>query len=221
MKRLKKDLQGVTREFNSLTEKAKKLMDEAKKRVADQMGQERTAVISEIAARKTAEALKTLTKTMGTIAKAVEKYEKAQAAAKKKATAKPKKTTKTPTRKKAPKPTATDQVVKIIERSQKGVDVPEGKENEGKSDKTPSGSPSASGSKPDVYHGRKKGHVAHLVGIQTFWFAMGLDGLKRMRVGQGSEKKNQAQPYSDHKAGPRTGGRLLFPHGDAFFHLSP
>ena len=124
MNKLKKDLQGVTREFHSLTEKAKKLMEDAKKRVADQMGKERTAVISEIAARKTAEALKTLTKTMGTIANAVEKYEKAQAAAKKKAMAQPKTTTKASARKQVPKPTATDQVVKIIKRSQKGVDVP-------------------------------------------------------------------------------------------------
>jgi hypothetical protein len=95
MAKLKKDLQAVTRELKALTKKTERLM------------------------------------------KAADKLEKAQAAkkpkAKPRAKAKPtrkgivKKTTarkKAPAKKKAAKATATDQVLKIIKRSKKGVDVP-------------------------------------------------------------------------------------------------
>ena len=60
------------------------------------------------------------------MAKKVSKLEKAQAAAKKKPKAKAKAAKKKPVAKKkaAAKLTATDQVVNIIKRSRKGVDVP-------------------------------------------------------------------------------------------------
>jgi len=80
--------------------------------------------------------LKALTKKAERITKAVVKLEKAKAAVKKKTKAKPKKkaaakkaprkkaAAKKAPRKKAAALTATDQVLKIIKRSKKGVDAP-------------------------------------------------------------------------------------------------
>ena len=68
--------------------------------------------------------LKTLTRKTEAMAKKVAKLEKAQAAAKAKPKAKAKTAKKAPAKKKAAKLTATDQVVNIIKRSKKGVDVP-------------------------------------------------------------------------------------------------
>jgi hypothetical protein len=95
MAKLKKDLQAVTKELKALTRKTERLV------------------------------------------KAVDKLEKAQSAKKPKGKPKAKaksakravakKTTarkKAPAKKKATKATATDQVLKIIKRSKKGVDVP-------------------------------------------------------------------------------------------------
>jgi septal ring factor EnvC (AmiA/AmiB activator) len=64
--------------------------------------------------------LKALTRKTEAIAKKVAKLEKAQAVAK----AKPRAKAKTTKKKTAAKLTATDQVVNIIKRSKKGVDVP-------------------------------------------------------------------------------------------------
>lgn len=68
--------------------------------------------------------LKSLTKKTERLIKTVDKLEKAQAAVKRKPKAKAKITKKAPARKKAAKLGATDQVLRIIERSKKGVDVP-------------------------------------------------------------------------------------------------
>ncbi|MBW1897040.1 MAG: hypothetical protein JRI47_08265 [Deltaproteobacteria bacterium] len=75
--------------------------------------------------------MKTLTKQTDKLIKAVDKFEKEKAARRKKvnakAKAKPKKKAaakKKPVAKKAKTVTATDQVLKIINRSKKGVDVP-------------------------------------------------------------------------------------------------
>ena len=142
MKNLKQDLQGVIREFNALTKKTKELTTKLKKKAVDQLEKAQAAVTPEAAAQRTAEALKSLTKTMGKIAKAVEKFEMERGAkkarAKTKASAKTRKapTKKTPVKKKAAKLTATDQVVNIIKRSKKGVDVPTLIKKSGVEDKT-------------------------------------------------------------------------------------
>ena len=68
--------------------------------------------------------LRALTKKTERLIKTVDKLEKAQAAVKRKPKAKAKITKKAPARKKAAKLGATDQVLRIIERSKKGVDVP-------------------------------------------------------------------------------------------------
>ena len=67
--------------------------------------------------------LKTLARKTERLVKAVDKLEKAQVAKKRKPKAKVK-ATKAPAEKKAAALTATDQVVIIIKRSKKGVDVP-------------------------------------------------------------------------------------------------
>ena len=67
--------------------------------------------------------LKALAKKMEKTMKAVDSFEKAQAAAQRKFQAQAKPTTKAVT-KKVPAVTATDQVVNIIKRSKKGVDAP-------------------------------------------------------------------------------------------------
>ena len=69
--------------------------------------------------------LKALTRKTEAMAKKVAKLEKAQSAAKAKPKAKAKTAKKAPAKKKAAtKLTATDQVISIIKRSKKGVDVP-------------------------------------------------------------------------------------------------
>jgi len=72
---LKKDLQGVTKEFDAPTKKSKQLTNELKKKTADQFNKALVAVKPEVAARRTAKALKSLRKTMDTAIKAVEKFE--------------------------------------------------------------------------------------------------------------------------------------------------
>ena len=86
--------------------------------------------------------LKALVRKTETLAKKVDKLEKAQAAAKRKTKAKAKTTKKAPAKKKpiakkkAASLTATDKVVNIIKRSKKGVDAPTLMKKTGLADKT-------------------------------------------------------------------------------------
>jgi septal ring factor EnvC (AmiA/AmiB activator) len=132
MKKLKKDLQTVTKEFDALITKTKQLVDKMRKSAADDLEKAQALVKPEVVARRTVDALKTLTKTMEKITAAVDKFEK-KAATKRKAKAKAKPAKKARAKKAAPKKpaakkaktvTATDQVLKIIKRSKKGVGVP-------------------------------------------------------------------------------------------------
>jgi len=127
MKKFKEDLQGVSKEFKTLTKRTKELTTKLKKTVAGQLEKAQTAIKLKSPAQHTAEALKVLTKHTGKLIKAVEKFEKDKAAKKAKAKAKPARKAaakKAPAKKKAAAQTATDQVVNIIKRSKKGVDVP-------------------------------------------------------------------------------------------------
>ncbi len=128
MKKLKKDLQALTKEFDVLTSKTKELKNRLKKRAVDQFEKAQAAVTPQAAARQTAKALKSLTKTMERIIKAAEKFEKDQPARKPKPKAKTRAgaetTAKASAKKKASASTATDEVIKIIKRSKKGFDVP-------------------------------------------------------------------------------------------------
>ncbi|NVM20265.1 MAG: hypothetical protein HWN68_00610 [Desulfobacterales bacterium] len=129
MKKFKEDLQGVTKEFKALTKRTKELTTKLKKTAAGQLEKAQAAIKLKSPAEHTAEALKALTKQTGKLIKAIEKFEKEYAAkkAKVKAKAKPARKAaakKAPAKKKAAALTATDQVVNIIKRSKKGVDVP-------------------------------------------------------------------------------------------------
>ena len=149
MKNLKKDLQAVTREFKALTKKTKELSNKFAKTAVAELERAQTAIKLKPPAQLAAAALKSLTKQTDKLIKAVDKFEKEKAAKKKKAKPKAKAKTakkapakkkvaakkapakkkvaakKAPAKKKAAaKLTATDQVISIIKRSKKGVDVP-------------------------------------------------------------------------------------------------
>jgi predicted Rossmann fold nucleotide-binding protein DprA/Smf involved in DNA uptake len=133
MKKLKKDLQTVTREFKTLTKKTKELSNKLAKTAVTELERAQAAIKLKSPAQRTADALKALTKQTAKLIKAVDKFEKKKAATKRKAKAKAKPAKKVrarkapakkPPAKKAKTVTATDQVLKIIKRSKKGVDVP-------------------------------------------------------------------------------------------------
>ncbi len=128
MTNLKKDLQAVTKEFKVLTKKTKELSNKFAKTAVAELERAQTAIKLKPPAQLAAAALKSLTKQTDKLIKAVDKFEKEKAAKKKKAKPKAKAKTakKKPVAKKkvAAKLTATDQVVNIIKRSKKGVDVP-------------------------------------------------------------------------------------------------
>ena len=129
MKKFKEDLQGVTKEFKTLTKKTKQLADKLAKTAVAELERAQTAIKLKSPAQHTAEALKLLTKQTGKLIKAVEKFEKEKAAKKQKAKpkAKPAKKAaakKAPAKKKAAALTATDQVINLIKKSKEGVDVP-------------------------------------------------------------------------------------------------
>ncbi len=95
MAKLKKDLQAVTRELKALTKKTERLV-----KAVDKL--EQATAVKKPKAKTRAKA------------KPVRKAVAKKTTARKKA----------PAKKKATKATATDQVLKIIKRSKKGVDVP-------------------------------------------------------------------------------------------------
>ena len=126
MKKLKNDLQTVTKEFKALTKKTKELTDKLKKTAVGQLEKAHAAIRLKSPAQRTAEALKVLTKQTEKLIKAVDRFEKDRGAKKAKAKTKP---SKKPPAKRAPRKrvttqTATDQVVNIIKRSKKGIDTP-------------------------------------------------------------------------------------------------
>jgi len=148
MKKMKKDLQSVTKEFKALTNKTKELSNKLAKTAVAELERAQAAIKLKPPAHHAAAALKALAKQTDKLIKAVDKFEKEKAAKKKKAKPKAKarpvkkapvkKTAakKAPAKKKATKPTATDQVINIIKRSKKGADVPTLMKKTGLADKT-------------------------------------------------------------------------------------
>ena len=129
MKKLKKDLQAVSKEFKTLTKKTKQLADKLAKTAVAELERTQAAIKLKTPAHHAADALKALTKQTGKLIKAVDKFEKEKVAKKQKAKPKAKPgrkaaAKKAPAKKKAAAQTATEQVVNIIKRSKKGVDVP-------------------------------------------------------------------------------------------------
>jgi len=146
MKQYKKDLQAVTKEFKTLTKKVGKLTTKLTKTAVDELEHAQARIKLKSPAQHAVGALKTLTKQTDKLIKAVDKFEKEKAAGRKKAKAKAKpakrvRAKKAPAErkavaKKAKAQTATDQVVKIIKRSKKGVDAPTLMKRTGLGDKT-------------------------------------------------------------------------------------
>ena len=130
MKNVKADLQTVTKEFKALTKKTKQLSNTLAKTAVAELERAQAAIKLKPPAQHAADALKALAKQTEKLIRAVHKFEKEKATKKQKpktkAKARPAK--KVPAKKTAAKkaaaPTATDQVLGIIKRSKKGVDVP-------------------------------------------------------------------------------------------------
>jgi hypothetical protein len=120
MKEAKKDLQALTKEFKALTKKMGQLTTTLRKTAVDELEHVQATIKLKTPAQHAGGALKTLTRQMDKLINAVDKFEKEKAAKKKKAQ---KPASKTADKKKATTLTATDQVVQIIKRSKKGVDV--------------------------------------------------------------------------------------------------
>ena len=133
MKKFKEDLQGVTKEFKTLTKKTKELTNKVAKTAVAELERAQAAIKLKPPAQHAADALKVLRQQTEKLIKAVDKFEKQKAARKQKAKPKakpakkapPKKTTrKKAAAKKAAAQTATDQVVDMIKASKEGADVP-------------------------------------------------------------------------------------------------
>jgi septal ring factor EnvC (AmiA/AmiB activator) len=131
MKKVKKDLQAVTKEFKALTKMIGQLTTKLKDTAFHELEHAQTAIKLKPPVQHAAGALKTLTKQTDNLIKAVDRFEKDKAAKRKKAKAKPTKkvrprkaTAKRSSARKVKTVTATDQVLKIIKRSKKGVNVP-------------------------------------------------------------------------------------------------
>ena len=128
MRKLKEDLQAVTKEFKTLTKKTKQLTNTLAKTAVAELERAQAAIKLQSPAQHAANALKALRQQTEKLIRAVDRFEKEKAAKKKKAKAKPKAARKTrakkPTATKAKAETSTAQVVNIIKRSKKGVDIP-------------------------------------------------------------------------------------------------
>ena len=139
MRKLKEDLQGVTKEFKTLTKRTKQLTNTLAKTAVAELERAQAAIKLQSPAQHASKALKALRQQTEKLIKAINKFEKEKGAKKKKAKPKAKVATRTrarkPTARKAKAQTATDQVVNIIKRSKKGVDIPTLKKKTGLSDK--------------------------------------------------------------------------------------
>ena len=144
MKKFKKDLQAVTKEFKALTKKTKELTNKLSKTAVAELERAQLAIKLKFPSQHAIDALKVLTKQTEKLIKAIEKFEKEKAAKKTKAKPKGKKASarkratgkkKATAKKKTAQPTATDQVLKIIKRSKKGIGIPTIKKKTGFDDK--------------------------------------------------------------------------------------
>jgi len=131
MKHLRKDVGAVTSEFKTLSKKIGQLTSQLTKTAVEGFEQAQAAIKLKSPAQRAADALKSLTRQMEKLTQTVEAFEKGKKV--KKQGVRRKAGTKAPAkkavvRKAAPKKaapiTATDQVIKLIERSKKGTDVP-------------------------------------------------------------------------------------------------
>jgi len=134
MRELKDDLLAVTKQFKTLTKKTKQLTNTLTKTAVAELEKAQAAIKLQSPAQHASKALKALRQQTEKLIKAVNKFEKGKAAKKKVRLARKTPVGK-PTVKKAKAQTATDQVVNVIERSKKGVDIPTLIKKTGLSDK--------------------------------------------------------------------------------------
>jgi NADH dehydrogenase/NADH:ubiquinone oxidoreductase subunit G len=129
MKDVKKDLVAATKELKALSKKIGQLATKLTRTAVEELEHAQAAIRLKSPAQHAADALKVLTRQTDKLIRAVKKFEKEKAAKRRKA----KPARKAPAKsasvkkraaKKAAPMTATDQVLKIIKRSKKGVDVP-------------------------------------------------------------------------------------------------
>ena len=128
MKKVKNDLQAVTKEFKALRKKVGQLTSKLGKTAVEELDHVQTRVKLKSPAQYAADALKSLTRETDKLVKAVDKFEKETAAKTKKAkvqaqakTRKKGASKKKPVAKKAKAVTATDEVLNIVRRSKKGI----------------------------------------------------------------------------------------------------
>lgn len=131
MRQFKTDVRTVTSEFKALKEKVGHLTSQLTKTTVEGLEHAQAAIKLKSPAQHAADALKGLTRQMDKLTKAIEAFEKEKKAKKQgvRRKAGPKAPVrKAAVRKAAPKKsspiTATDQVINVIHRSKKGIDVP-------------------------------------------------------------------------------------------------
>ena len=131
MRQLRNDVWAVTSEFKTLSKKIGQLTSQLTKTAVEGFEHAQAAIKLKSPAQRAADALKGLTRQMDKLTKTVEAFEKGKKA--KKQGVRRKAGTKAPAKKaavrkavpeKASPIRATDQVLKLIERSKKGIDVP-------------------------------------------------------------------------------------------------
>ncbi len=131
MKQVKRDLGAVTKELKALSKKIGQLRSKLTKTAVEELERAQAAIRLKSPTQHAADALKVLTRQTDKLIKAVNKFEKEKAAKRRKGRTKPtrraparKAAVKKPVTKKAASMSATDQVLKTIKRSKKGVDMP-------------------------------------------------------------------------------------------------
>ena len=131
MKQVKKDLGAVTKELKKLSNKIGQLTTKLTKTAVGELERAQAAIRLKSPTQHAADALNVLARQTDKLIKTVNKFEKGKAAKRRTAKRKPareapvkKAAVKKRVSKKAAPLTATDQVLGVIKRSKKGVDVP-------------------------------------------------------------------------------------------------
>jgi len=131
MRQLRNDVRAVSSEFKTLSKKIGQLTSQLTKTAVEGLEHAQAAIKLKSPAQRAADALKGLTRQMEKLTQTVEAFEKEKKT--KKQGIRLKAGTKAPAKKAAPRKavpkkaapiTAADQVIKLIKRSKKGIDVP-------------------------------------------------------------------------------------------------
>ncbi|MDY6951340.1 MAG: hypothetical protein SWE60_07510 [Thermodesulfobacteriota bacterium] len=131
MRQFRDEARAITGEFKTLSKKIGQLTSQLTKTAVEGLEHAQAAITLKSPAQRAADALKGLTRQMEKLTKTVEAFEKEKRAQKKgvRPKARPKAPAKKAAARKAAPPkasplTATDEVMKLIKRSKKGIDIP-------------------------------------------------------------------------------------------------